>query len=128
MDDVLTRLLGFVLKAVLLVAGLVVFLSLLTAAMLLAALWGLRALWARITGRPITPWVMGVDPRAAWRTAAGQGWRRGASGQGSQRGEPDTPVPPQTGAAGPLMRPLPGTEEVTDVKPRPPSSAGVPRD
>lgn len=122
MDNLLTRLLGFVLKAVLLVAGLVVFLSFLTAAALLAAVWGLRALWARITGRPVTPWVMGVDPRNAWRAAASKGWRRSAPhGEG---GTHEPPVPPQAGATSPLMRPLPGTEEVTDVQPRAPSDSG----
>ncbi|MGB4925617.1 MAG: hypothetical protein WBP25_03870, partial [Giesbergeria sp.] len=66
----MNRLASWLLRAVVLVAGLVVFLSLLTAVLLLAALWGLRALWARITGRPVMPWVMGVDPRTAWRAAA----------------------------------------------------------
>lgn len=109
----MNRLASWLLRAVVLVAGLVVFLSLLTAVLLLAALWGLRALWARITGRPVVPWVMGVDPRSAWRGA----WRR----QGQATAEPEQPpTPPQTGAAGPLMRPLPGTAEVTDVQPRPP--------
>ncbi|MBK7718212.1 MAG: hypothetical protein IPJ36_03645 [Simplicispira sp.] len=118
MDQVLNRLASWLLRAVVLVAGLVVFLSLLTAVLLLAALWGLRALWARITGRPVMPWVMGVDPRTAWRAAASRGaWRR----QSQATAEPEQPpTPPQTGAAGPLMRPLPGTDEVTDVKPRPP--------
>ena len=113
-DKMLNLVVGWVLKAVLLVAGLVIFLSFLTAAALLAAVWGLRALWARITGRPVTPWVMGVDPRNAWRAAAGKGWRRGASDEPTE-----PPTPPQSGAAGPLLRPLPGTEEVTDVQARP---------
>ena len=118
MDDVLNRLMAWVLRAMVLVAGLIVFLSLLTAALLLACLWGLRMLWARITGRPVTPWVMGVDPRAAWRaTASRSGWGRRAA---EQQTEHEAPTPPQAGAAGPLMRPLPGTEDVTDVQPRPP--------
>ncbi|MGP1628298.1 MAG: hypothetical protein ACTS8S_01530 [Giesbergeria sp.] len=114
----MNRVLAWVLRAVVLVAGLVVFLSLLTAVLVLACLWGLRMLWARITGRPVTPWVMGVDPRAAWRaTASRTGWgQRPAEKQ--EEHEPTTP--PQTGAAGPLMRPLPGTEDVTDVQPRAP--------
>ena len=66
MDAVLARLLGFVLKAVLLVAGLVVFLSLLTAALLLGCLWLVRAAWARLTGRPVTPWVMHMRPQDSW--------------------------------------------------------------
>ena len=46
--------------------------SLLLAAMLLvvlaffAALWGIGYVWARLTGRPITPFVMRVDPRAGF--------------------------------------------------------------
>jgi len=117
LEEVVNRVLAWVLRAVVLLAGLVVFLSLVTAALLLAAFWGLRMLWARLTGRPVAPWVMGVDPRAAWRaTTARSGW-------GQRRPEPppsEPPTPPQTGAAGPLMRPLPGTEEVTDVQPRAP--------
>lgn len=113
----LNLVLGWVLKAVLLVAGLVIFLSFLTAAALLAGVWGLRALWARITGRPVTPWVMGVDPRNAWRAAAGKGWRRAAPDEPPE--PPQPPQPPQSTAAGPLLRPLPGTEEVTDVQARP---------
>ncbi|MCO5103081.1 MAG: hypothetical protein M9919_03650 [Burkholderiaceae bacterium] len=118
MDDALNRLAGWLLRAVVFLAGLVVFLSLLTAVLVLAVLWGLRALWARLTGRPVSPWVMGVDPKSAWRAAASRSaWRR------PPRPEPEAPpTPPQTGAAGPLMRPLPGTEEVTDVQPREPKS------
>lgn len=118
MDNVLNRVMAWILRAVVLVAGLVVFMSLLTAALLLALMWGLRMLWARITGRPVTPWVMGVDPRAAWRaTASRTGWGRRSE---HNTAETEPPKPPQTGAAGPLMRPLPGTEDVTDVKPRSP--------
>lgn len=117
MDDVVNRVLAWVLRAVVLVAGLVVFLSLIAAVLVLAGLWGLRALWARITGRPIAPWVMGVDPRSAWRAAASRtAWRR--PGEPQSGAEP--PKPPQAGAAGPLMRPLPGTEDITDVQPHAP--------
>lgn len=118
MQEVLNRVLAWVLRAVVLLAGLVVFLSLLTAALLLAAFWGLRMLWARLTGRPVAPWVMGVDPRAAWRaTASRTGWGRRPA---QKPADAEPPTPPQTGAAGPLMRPLPGTEDVTDVQPRTP--------
>ncbi len=121
MDQVLNQLGSWLLRAVVLVAGLVIFLSLLTAVLLLAALWGLRALWARITGRPVTPWVMGVDPRSAWRAAASRGARRRPGQAPTESDQPPTPPsPPQAGAAGPLMRPLPGTEDVTDVQPRAP--------
>ena len=48
--------------------GVLFFLSLLGAAAVLALVWGLRALWARLTGRPVTPWVMRMDPRTGWST------------------------------------------------------------
>ncbi|WP_157900069.1 hypothetical protein [Rhodoferax koreensis] len=51
--------------------------SLLVVVMLLAAVWGLRAAWARITGRPVTPWVMRVNPGAGWNSVfrAGDRWQ-----------------------------------------------------
>lgn len=50
----------------LLLAGLVLFVCLLTVATLLLALWLARALWARLTGQPVAPWAFRVDPRAQW--------------------------------------------------------------
>ena len=56
------------LRLVVLAMGVLFFLSLLAAAAVLAVVWGLRALWARLTGRPVTPWVMRMDPRTGWST------------------------------------------------------------
>ena len=64
MTDFFATVIGWVLRAVLVLAGLVFFLSLLAAATLLALLWLLRALWARATGQPVVAWRMGIDPRA----------------------------------------------------------------
>ena len=55
-----------VFRAAVLLAGLVFFSSLLVVAMLLLGLWLLRALWARLTGQPVSPWMFRVDPRAQW--------------------------------------------------------------
>lgn len=118
MNDFFADVMRLLLRLVLVAIGFVFFLSLLAAAFVLALVWGLRMLWARMTGQPVTPWVMGVDPRAAWRaTATRTGWGRRAA---EEPVEHEPPTPPQTGAAGPLMRPLPGTEDVTDVTPRAP--------
>lgn len=57
---------GFFLRLVLLVAGLVFALSLLLAACVLLLLWGLRAVWARLTGQPVVPFVMRMDPRSGF--------------------------------------------------------------
>lgn len=53
-------------RLVLLAAGLVFFLCLLSVACLLAAVWGARALWAKLTGQPITPWVMPMRASTGW--------------------------------------------------------------
>ena len=62
--------------------GLVLFVSLLAAAMVLALVWTLRAGWARLTGKPVTPWVMRMDPRTGINTAfrSTQRWSTAARG------------------------------------------------
>ncbi|MEK9803619.1 MAG: hypothetical protein VW475_09485 [Curvibacter sp.] len=67
LDKLLKALLGVLLRTVLLLMGLVFLLSLLAAAALLLLWWGLRALWARLTGRPVQPLVFTVLSRARWQ-------------------------------------------------------------
>ncbi len=103
----MTVLLRWTVRIFLLIAATVFFLSLLAAASLLALVWGARALWAKLTGRPITPWVMGVSPAAAWSSV----YRSRSTGT--------QPAAPQE-AGGFSRRPgiLHGNEEVVDVQPR----------
>jgi hypothetical protein len=54
------------LRLILLVAGLVFAASLLFVAVLFMLLWGLRAVWARLTGQPVSPFIMRVDPRTGF--------------------------------------------------------------
>lgn len=56
----------FLLRLLLALAGLVLLASLLAVALVLLAIWGLRALWARLTGRPVQPLVFTVLRRAQW--------------------------------------------------------------
>lgn len=56
----------FVLRLVLLAAGLVFAASLVVVATALLAMWGVRYLWARLTGKPVAPMVFRVDPRAGF--------------------------------------------------------------
>ncbi|MDP2368833.1 hypothetical protein [Rhodoferax sp.] len=91
---------SFVLRVLLLVAGLVFALSLAVAAVLVLLLWGLRALWAKLTGQTVSPFVMRIDPRSGF----GRVCRSGAAA---------TPPPaPATGSA--------TLHDVTDVEPKPP--------
>jgi hypothetical protein len=72
-------------RLLLVLAALVFFVCLLTVAALLLAVWLVRALWARLTGKKVAPWVFRVDPRAHWSgfgppPARGQGTSRGSTG------------------------------------------------
>lgn len=80
MNDFVGGLIRFSLRIVLVVFALVFAASLLVVVMLLAAAWGLRAAWARLTGRPVAPWVMRVNPGAGWNSVfkAGDRWQPGA--------------------------------------------------
>lgn len=77
-------LLRFVLRLVLFAAGLVFAASVLVALLLLATFWLLRAGWARLTGRPVTPWVMRLDPRGGFDRVY-----RGAATRAPQRKAPE---------------------------------------
>ena len=54
---------SFLLRTVLVLAGLVFAACLLAMFALLLALWSARALWARLTGRPVRPFVVRFGPR-----------------------------------------------------------------
>ena len=98
--DLIAGLARFVLRLVLLAAGLVFAAALLVALMLLVAFWMLRAAWAKLTGRPVMPFVMRMNPRSGFEHVF-------RAGQGMQR------QPPQP----------PGRREiadVTDVEPKEP--------
>jgi hypothetical protein len=96
LTDFFATVIGWVLRAVLVLAGLVFFLSLLAAATLLALLGLLRALWARATGQPVAAWRMGIDPRAGF-------------GRVYRSAERWTPPARRRGGV------LPGADSVTDV-------------
>ncbi|MDR6427863.1 hypothetical protein J2738_004018 [Variovorax paradoxus] len=57
---------NFIFRVILLLLGLVFAASLAVAVMLLAAVWGVRYAWGRITGKPVTPWVMRFNPRSGF--------------------------------------------------------------
>ncbi len=51
---------SFIVRLVLLLAGLLVAASIALAVFLLLVFWGLRMLWAKLTGRPVVPFVSGL--------------------------------------------------------------------
>jgi hypothetical protein len=94
--------LNFLLRLVLLAAGLVFAASLAVVFVFLLLLAGLRVGWARLTGRPTAPFVFRVDPRAGF----GRVYRAGR-GTASPQHEPVRPARRDIG-------------DVTDVQPKPP--------
>jgi len=116
-------------RAVLLLFGAVVFLVALILALGLALAWAVRALWARLTGRPVTPWVMPLDPRASWRTVYQRSQRRRSSTMGTIGSDvtevTDVTEKHETPGEWPesqFGRILPGEVDmdITDVQPREP--------
>lgn len=67
MNDLIAGLLRLLLQVALLIAGLVVAASIVVAFAVLAVVFGLRLLWGRITGRPVTAFGLGLDPSGSWR-------------------------------------------------------------
>jgi len=103
LNDVLLKLMGFVLRVGLLLAGLVFFVSLLAAGFVVLIFWLLRALWAKLTGQPVSPWTFQVNRQAAWKHFYQQAQR-----QQGRAAESDNVV---DAAAGDVT-------EVTDVEPK----------
>lgn len=66
MDDVIRGVFKLLLRAVLLLMGLVFLASLAVTAVLIGALWLVRALWARLTGQPVQPLAFTLIRRAQW--------------------------------------------------------------
>ena len=103
---------NFLLRAALLSMGLLFAVSLALAVLLLVALWLARAAWARLTGQPVTPWVMRFDPRAGferYRAAAERSTGPSAADMANARARGES-------ARSPVA---PGASDVTDVHARP---------
>lgn len=67
LDKMIKTIFGVLLRLVLALMGLVFALSLLAAVLLLLVVWGLRSLWARLTGRPVQPLALAILRRAPWQ-------------------------------------------------------------
>lgn len=101
--SLLQRLMLMVLRLVLVAVGAVLALAVLCGVLVLFMVWGVKRTWARLTGRPVAPWVLRTDPMAVWRQTAG--FRRGAGTYAAA----DSPVSPAH------KRSLGNVAEVTDV-------------
>ena len=115
LNEIVASVVRLVVRLLIVAIGVALFLSLLAAVMVLALVWALRASWARLTGRPVTPWVMRMDPRTGFSTVfrSGERWttaRRAAPATSDEAADAAT-ASRRTGV-------LPGASDVTDVEPR----------
>jgi hypothetical protein len=87
---------NFLFRLVLFVAGLLFAASLAVAVLLLAAVWGLHYGWARLTGKPVRPWVMRFNPRGGFDRfrAAGRPAEPTAADVASARARGEAPRSP----------------------------------
>ena len=69
MNNFFKLLAGWVFRLSLLVAALIFLAGLLCVAALLLTLWLMRALWAKLTGRPVQPWVFKMHRADLWQRA-----------------------------------------------------------
>jgi hypothetical protein len=93
-------LLSLLLRIFLVAAGLLFAASLAVAFTLMLGLWGVRAAWAKLTGRPVVPFMVRIDPRGGFERM----YRRAEQGSRSPRAD--------------AVQPARNIGDVTDVEPR----------
>jgi hypothetical protein len=59
----MSTLLSFLLRLFLIAVGLLFAASMALAFAFMLAVWGVRAAWYRLTGRPVMPFIIRIDPR-----------------------------------------------------------------
>lgn len=59
-------LMTFLLRLFLVLAGLLFAASMAVAAVLMVAMWGVRAAWAKLTGQPVTPFIARFNMRGGF--------------------------------------------------------------
>jgi hypothetical protein len=104
-NDLIAGLVRLLLQVALLAVGLVVAASIFVAFVLLAVGFGLRVLWGRIPGRPVTAFGMGIDPSGSWRRY--RDWQQ----QATRR-----PQRPGAGDDTPAGRSRDASQDVEDVQ------------
>lgn len=113
LNDFSTTVARWTVRIVLLLTGLVFFLSLMAVATLLALAWGLRALWARMTGQPVAPWVMPtMRPGANWGMYRAGTWGQTMAGATAGADPAAEAESKRTGVLASVAR------DITDVQPR----------
>jgi hypothetical protein len=61
------KIFGLLMRGVFLLTALIFFASLALVAVFVLVLWLLRALWARLSGQPVSPWTFQFKHHATWQ-------------------------------------------------------------
>lgn len=75
----------FLLRLLFLTAALVFAASLAFAFVVMLAVWGVRAAWARLTGKPVVPFIVRIDPRGGFQRMYRRSQRSRAAGTDASR-------------------------------------------
>lgn len=105
MTALLTGIARAIFRLLLLAAGVLFVASVMVAILIAVLFWALRAAWAVVTGRPVTPFAMRMSPRAGWQRV--YRYRQSASTEAPTTGE--APRGPRAALG-----------DVTDVEPKEP--------
>lgn len=89
---------NFLLRILLILAGLIFAASLIIVMLVLLFFWSLRALWFKLTGRPVLPFVMRMNPRTGFEQVFKKAQQNGMN---------------------PSQPPRRKLDDVTDVEPKP---------
>lgn len=119
LNDLLNVAIRWTVRIVMLAVGVVFFLSLLAVAAVLASVWALRMLWAKLTGQPVTPWVMPMQAASSWASMAQRagGFGGMASASAAPAKEEAAPFTPASGTKrGGILADV--AAEVSDVQAR----------
>lgn len=121
LNDFLNWAVRWTVRLAMLAVGVVFFLSLLSVACVLAAVWGIRAVWAKLTGQAVTPWAMPMRAASSWTSmyqrAGGFGGMAGGAATGESPQESAAPFTPAAGSKrGGILSKVAG--DVSDVQPR----------
>ena len=92
--------LSFLFRLFLVAAGLLFAASLAVAAVLMLGVWGVRAAWAKLTGRPVVPFIIRINPRGGFERM----YRRAGDGSRTPRAD--------------AIQPGRKLGDVTDVEPK----------
>lgn len=68
-------LLKFLIRLLLVIAGFIFAASLMVVMLVLLLVWSVRALWRKLTGQPVMPFVMRMNPRSGFDQVFRQGQR-----------------------------------------------------